>query len=217
MGLKDICSLDAFVLYGTFSVIYSGRAESELDRGQYMIIRKVDGTLLVHGSTNITPRNYQGPGSKLSVIGNSIISCNKKGESLTIVVHRITQIFKPIAWSSNKIKLSKSERDLVNKIVAEMDKYIPNAVFISKEHQTRVGSIDIYVVDINEQEHVIEAKRAKASLATGSQVSRYLGAFPKAIGYVMSPSISKNAAIWCQEHDIKYVRVEHQDPESNGV
>jgi RecB family endonuclease NucS len=200
---------DAFVLYGTFSVIYSGRAESELERGQYLIVHKIDGTLLVHGSTNITARNYQGPGSKLEVVDNSLISHNKSGESLTIIIHRISNVLRPVAWSRTKIKLSKSERDLVNKIIAEMDKYIPNSALISIEHQTRVGPIDIYVVDINNQEHVIEVKRGKASLASGSQLARYLGAFPKAVGYLMSPNISKNAEIWCQEHNIKYVRVEH--------
>ena len=209
--LSDLDLCEAFVIYGTFSVSYSGRGASELEKGQYLIIHKVDGSLLVHGSTNITARNYQGAGSRLMFDGDTLVSRNKKGELISIKIHNILSITKPRGWSSTKTKMSKRERDLVNKIVAELDKYITNSTLVSIEYETTtVGRIDIYLEDAFGQIHVVEVKRGKASLAACSQVARYLSAYPNAIGYLMAPEISKNAERWCLEHDIKYIQVSHE-------
>lgn len=197
-----------FVVYGTFSVQYSGRANSDLEKGQYLLIRKIDGAFLVLGSTLVTPRNYMGPGSTVSYAGSILLVRNKKSECLTITVHKILNILEPEGWSKNRITLSKSERDLVNKIVADIDKYIPGNTLLTVEYQTKFGSIDIYVENPAGQ-NIIEVKRGRINLSACSQISRYLELFPGAQGYLMAPDIGQNALRWCEEHNVKYIKVNY--------
>ena len=59
--------MQGFVLYCLCDVVYDGRAYSTLERGNYLIIYKPDGSLLIHGSSKSTPRNYQSVGSKVDL------------------------------------------------------------------------------------------------------------------------------------------------------
>src|SRR4051812_3895718 len=56
---------DPFILLADCQVFYEGRASSVLPRGHYLLVRKADGSFLVHGARLTTPLNYQGAGSRL--------------------------------------------------------------------------------------------------------------------------------------------------------
>ena len=194
--LEQIRVEQSFTLYATCKVYYEGRAKSTLDQGNYLIIHKSDGTLLIHGSTLIKPRNYQPPKSILKKQENKLIS-NSKKEQIIIEIDKIINYTEHQDWSNNKISLTGSESDLRDKLVEEINQFIPNLSEIQIEFLTPVGSIDILGIDDQKIYHIIEVKRAKSSLAACSQLNRYVNYFKSidnhTIGYLASPEISKNA------------------------
>ena len=54
------------VIYAQCKVDYTGRAKSNLDYGNRLIITKPDGTIMIHGRTKREPINWQPPGFILS-------------------------------------------------------------------------------------------------------------------------------------------------------
>lgn len=112
----------SFIMYAECEVEYNGRAKSKLAKGNYLIVHKSDGTLQIHGSSKSPPINYQGPGAKLKVEGSRIIS-HRKSESIVITTSNIYQLTRLDAWSDNKAEISKTEKELVQKLSANSEKY----------------------------------------------------------------------------------------------
>ena len=106
--MKRIRVEQPFVLYALCTVEYDGRAKSTLELGNYLIIHKSDGTLLIQGGTLCTPRNYQPPKAIMKKVGNQLIS-TCKGETITIDIERISLYEELKDWSSKKIEISKTD------------------------------------------------------------------------------------------------------------
>src|SRR5947209_1248902 len=73
---------DPFILLADCQVTYEGRASSVLPRGHYLLVRKADGSFLVHGARLTTPLNYQGAGSRLFRTAEGFWCQGKKAEAL---------------------------------------------------------------------------------------------------------------------------------------
>lgn len=181
-------------MYAYCEVQYAGRAVSYLKPGNYLITHKSDGSLLIHNGENITPCNYQGPGSKLRLESDTLISQRKK-EIIKIKILNLIH-FSPLSeWSNNKIEIQKTELELVKKFVANWDTYITSPVAtIETEYKTPVGSIDIIGIEIKGCKHVVEVKRKTATIKDCTQLKRYVDYFGiGTAGYLASPNISQNA------------------------
>jgi len=202
----------ALVLYAECEVYYSGRADSSLERGQYLIIHKSDGTLLIHSSTKNPPCNYQGPGAKLEYNGNSLIS-RRKSETITIIIHNILSYTPLLNWSDNSVSITKTEKDLVQKLFDNWYDYFDVELeLIYTEYQSNLGPIDFLGIDTNNVYHIVEAKRTTAVLNHCSQLQRYLESFQghkiKTIGYIASPKISNNAMAYLQKHGCYWIKID---------
>lgn len=203
----------SFVLYARCQVLYDGRANSTLESGNYLITHKNDGTLKIDGGTLCNPLNYQPPGAILLKHGNTLISTRKK-ETIKIIVDSIHFYRELKDWSTNKIKISKTEAQLRSKIAAKVDNILSiESIEVYEEFKTPVGDIDVLAIDKNNVYHVIEVKRGKASLATCSQLKRYCGYFASVVdnykGYIASPEISKNALTHAENSEQTYLKVDH--------
>jgi RecB family endonuclease NucS len=195
--VKRIRPEQSFSLYASCTVDYDGRARSTLEKGNYLIIHKSDGTLLIHGGTLCTPRNYQPPGAILKTDKNRIISF-RKNEIIVITISKILAYDEFKDWSKQRIDITKTEKELRDKIVSQIDKYLKTKVKeVHVEFPTPVGNIDILAIDENNIYHVIEVKRGKASLAACSQLDRYSTYFINIMkdvkDYIASPEVSSNA------------------------
>ena len=203
--------LSPFVLYADCKVVYSGRAESTLDRGLYLIIHKSDGTLLIHSGTKTPPRNYQGPGALLSYNENIIIS-KRKSEIIHIMIYNIISYTPLLKWSDTSVTISKTEKDLVQKLFNNWYDYFKvDLEIIYTEYPTDLGPIDFLGIDSNNVYHIVEVKRTTATLSHCSQLQRYLESFYglyDTVGYIASPKINKSAITYLEKHKRKWIQID---------
>lgn len=206
----------SFLLFATCSIIYEGRASSTCVSGDYLIIHKSDGTLLIHSGAKFNPLNYQSSGAVLKLEGNVLVS-NRKKECIRITIEQIEFYHEPLDWSRNKINIFKTESDLCNSIVSNLVNILNVSQWkeLHTEFQTPYGPVDIVAIDYSDTYYVIEVKRNKASLAACAQLERYLKYFAEiklpTRGVLMSPAISKGALDYCNKHNLMWRQVNH-DP-----
>nr|WP_281034155.1 endonuclease NucS domain-containing protein [Methanocaldococcus fervens] len=82
------------ILLARCRVFYDGRAKSQLEEGDRVIIIKPDGTFLIHKDKKREPVNWQPPGSKifLSIEGDNFILKSirqKPKEELKVVISNV--------------------------------------------------------------------------------------------------------------------------------
>lgn len=205
-----------FVLFAESTVKYSGRAESIIDKGNYLFIHKFDGSFSIHAGIKLTPINYQSAGTQLEYV-NHILTVKRKNELITADIHTLHHYYEPENWSYNKRVTSKTESDLRNKIVQNITKILNLQeteiwnVFI--EYKTPFGPIDIVVHDVYGVYHIIEVKRGTASLNACTQIMRYSEHFVdrkyEHKMYIISPNIGKNALKFAKSHNINWISVDH--------
>lgn len=203
---------EPFVLYAVCDVEYDGRAYSTLERGRYLIIYKNDGSFLIHASDLSVPRNYQGAGSVLEYHDNKITCTNKK-ECIIVRIYDIINYISLPEWSAARIKISRTEKDLVQKIYANWERYFGYGFeIVYAEHQTKLGAVDLLGVTHDGVRHVVEVKRGKATIRDCSQLYRYIESFRdnghEAIGTIASPAIGKNASTYLEKHGCHWLYVD---------
>jgi RecB family endonuclease NucS len=203
-----------FVLHFNGSVIYDGRAESTLTDGDYILLRKGDGTFTIIGATNVPPLNYQRPRSILRKEDNNLISTSKDGETVKVKINKTHHYYEIHPWSDNKIIINKTEDDLRRHIIAKIEDLIGEPITkIHIEFKTPYGPVDLIAEGSEELYHVIEIKRGKATISACTQVERYLKYFKetdrKTRGWVMSPTITKGAKEYCRKNYLTWALVKH--------
>jgi len=199
-----------FALYAKCSVVYDGRAYSILETGNYLIIYKNDGSLLIHSGLKIQPRNYQGAKSTLEQRGNLLISRNKK-ETITVTIDSVISITYFEEWSEASIDIRRTEQELVNKLASNLGSYIGGEFeTIEKEYLTDYGPVDLVGIRADGSKVVIEVKRRKATIRCCTQLLRYLEALkvPFDQGYLAAPQIGEKASKYLVKHGCKWIRVE---------
>lgn len=200
----------SFILYCDCNVKYDGRASSILDYGNYLIIYKADGSLQIHASNKISPRNYQGAKSLLSIDDNQITSINKL-EKIIILLRNVYFVFQLRDWSNNEITITKTEKDLVDKLCLNWNEYMNIACDnIVREYKTDHGPVDIVGLDRKNIKHVIEVKRRKATIKDVTQLRKYLECIDDSIGYLAAPSISTKAKSYLYQHECNYINIDFE-------
>ena len=197
------------VIFAECQVEYNGRASSTLEVGKYLVLIKSDGTLIVHGDNLLKPKNYMGPKARIDVNSDCIVATKKK-ETIRITLIETKNTMDINDWSTNKIELKGSEADICNAIVENINTYVSGSVSeIIREYKTKVGNVDICVIDEFETYHIIEVKRTRASLAAVSQLHRYMLdiAKPRMQGYIIAPSITDSALEFLESLGYKFLVV----------
>jgi len=204
--LGTINLVNNFILYCNAEVTYIGRARSESKNGNYLVIHKRDGSLVIHNAENCKPMNYQTKKSILSVDGNTLVS-KSKSETILVKVNRLDHHYELDDWCSEPIVLTGSEYDLREKFIVERSGH---ASKLYKEFKTPIGNIDLLIIDFNNVYEVLEFKRNKASLAGCSQLKRYVdyiaGTGKVVRGYLVAPSISRSALAYLRGLNLEYVK-----------
>ena len=224
-----IDQIKPFTMFAHCEVVYDGRASSTLEPGNYLIIYKPDQSLSIHGACFAKPLNYQNGGTKLEEFKSgatfddmwtnlftkrpkSIIVAKNKLETIIIGIHAIVHSQVIEGWTDAKIKLTRSERDLVNQVFNRLDEYFPgiDISLAELEASTPYGNVDILLIDTSGIRYVVEAKRKIVSVAGCGQVARYANYYT-GIGltvkqFVVGPSISRNAIDYCAQNGQTWVQ-----------
>ncbi|MFH0869698.1 MAG: endonuclease NucS [archaeon] len=197
---------ESIVFFCSCEIVYSGRAEAYLARGDRIIIVKSDNTLLVHQPEGGPPINYIRPGSKLELheLENHLIM---KAQNLDSKDYLDVEIFRIHDFMSHKLEdglkqeLAGNERDMSDMIKDHPELISPDFKPLSREEHTSFGFIDVFGHDRHGNIVIVECKRYTASLQCVTQLRRYVekiselkGIDIKRVkGVMASPAISPNA------------------------
>lgn len=199
------------ILFCDCEVLYSGRAESTLIRGNYLIIIKNDRSVQIHGASLVKPLNYQGPATIERTDTQLLVRCRK--ETLTITIHKVIQEHHLPGWSDNRIQVTNTEQHLVDLLVTNISRFFTGVKKITREASTPHGSVDLLIEA--DRLYVIEVKRKVATIAAGGQLLRYLAcrdAYSESdqqevIGCIVAPSISPNCAKLLASNNCLYIKL----------
>ena len=201
------------IIFADCNVRYEGRASSTLCDGRYLIIIKNDGSLLIHDGNKLKPKNYIGPKAKIEISDDKIVATCKK-ETITISISKEIINTDLCGWDNNNIAIVRTEFELRDKLADNIVRYLNIVpVRIEKEVATKVGKIDLLVIDENEVHHIIEVKRGTASLSACSQLYRYYidyGA-PRYKGYIAAPKITNSGAKLLEEYGLGFIPIGFED------
>jgi endonuclease len=203
------------------TVFYNGRAESELEDGERLIIIKSDKTLLIHQPEGNTPINYMKANSAIDLIKlekGILLRCHnpKLKEYLDIFIEEVYSMASRKIEDGKKIILVGNEKDMSdmikdNPIVISKD-FKP----LSREEHTKFGFIDVFGHDGAGNFVIIECKRYGAGIPAIQQLRRYVEKVvelkgiekSKVKGIIAAPDIAKNAEEMLVKFGYSYVKVE---------
>ena len=199
---------DTWVAYLNCSVLYDGTAVGALSRGDYLLIKKHDGSVSIHGGSLNQPRNYIRC-TEVKTKEKSIIFINKK-ERLVVEVAKLHWMQPIRSWSESKVAIYKSERQLVEKFCKNIKTLLPEAYGGEVVLEYRIpgnGTVDIGIFKPNET-WLIEVKRKRATQATTGQILKYRDHYseehqPNLL--LVAPDISDNGLAYAESNNIRFI------------
>lgn len=205
--------------FANCEIIYSGRAESELDRGDRLLIIKADNTLLIHQPKNSNPINYMKQETTYELAKEKkhlilLAKHTKLKEFMEITIYRIYDCICRNLDDGQKLELVGTEKDMSDMIKDNPKLISSDFKPLSREEHTKFGFIDVFGHDKKGNMIVVECKRYVAGLDAVDQLRRYvekikeLKGIDKVKGIIAAPQISPNALGMLKKWKFKFVKVE---------
>jgi len=160
------------------TVSYDGRAKSELDLGDRMLLLKPDGTFLIHQDEKQKPVNWQPPGSNVEVEyeDNTVKIIGERtnpDETLTVTIEKFHLVTNYVVNDTAELDLSGTEEEMHNFILSNPQVIEPGLHNLKHERPLGSRNIDIFAYDTNENPVIIEVKRRKATPSHVDQLNGY--------------------------------------------
>ena len=210
-GLKNKAII---IITACCRVFYEGRAKSNLELGDRVIIIKPDGSFLIHKSEKRNPVNWQPPGCNVKFRVKDdlmLIRSIRKNpkEILDVEISKTYMATYFVAKDYEELDLIGSEEDMANLIFYENPEVIEEGFKpIAKEKSISNGVIDILGKDRNGNIMVLELKRVRGSLGAVSQLKRYVDNLKEENnglrGMLVAPSITDSAMKLLKEYGLEF-------------
>lgn len=188
---------------GELEVLYSGRAASTADAGDFLLMLKPGGSLQIHGQRGVKPVNWQPQSDSLDLT-------IEDGVAVLLSERRTPHEFVRVAFLEPALAQALRLRELTGFVLmgseAEMQKALardpeviePGLSVVDLEVPTGVGGIDLYARDSEGRLVVVELKRGKATQEAVHQLSRYVTTVSEQVGQqvrgiLAAPAISTPA------------------------
>jgi len=207
MKLEKLIKSDSWVACVVGSIKYEGRAIGKLSKGTYVVLRKPDGSVSVQARDLNQPRNYIR--AKEIILEKSLLICINKKEKIIIDIRNIQWFQNMPLWSGAKVKLYKTEAQLVDKLIRNIKKYLPDLPEIIPQREFAVpgGKVDVAVMGKNKL-FLFEVKRRKCTLRDIRQVLQYDDHIDmECILHLVAPDISENALKYATINKIKFIEL----------
>jgi RecB family endonuclease NucS len=191
-------------VFGRCTVVYEGRAASELGPGDRHLMLKPDGAALVHTDEGQQPVNWQPPGSEHDCrMGRSAAdqraeseaSREHSGESggeLVVESRRtapeesLVVRFSSVAYAAafavsdpESLEVVGTEADLKERVLESPDLVEAGFTPLATERETPAGAVDVYGEDSEGRTVVLELKRRRVGPDAVGQLSRYVDALER--------------------------------------
>lgn len=198
---------------GDCEVRYQGRARSDLNRGERLLLFKPDGTLLIHTASKAKPVNWQPPGASFAVgivEGMLVLTSTraKPEEIVRVRFHTIRLLASLPLQDGADLALVGTEDDLQALLFAN-----PSLVEIGfapamRERNSKRGFYDIDGHDANGKRLVVELKRTTAGVSEAQQLWRYVERLrrndPNVRGLLLAPNVAEKARSLLAEHGLEW-------------
>jgi len=192
---------EGILIIGNCWVSYRGRASSQLESGERIVILKEDGSVLVHRPVGYEPVNWQPPGCIFHVSATGGILQvkavrRKPSECVKISFDRVYLLSDLNLVDMGEFALHASEGDM-QKAVLLMPSLIEDGLKpIAYEKKVEPGFVDVYCEDKAGRFVVIEIKRKSASKEAALQLARYVEAIRGIVnrevrGVLAAPNLGK--------------------------
>lgn len=192
------------VFFCKCKIVYSGRAEASLSKGDRLVSIKQDGTIFVHQPEGGNPINYMKAGGAIELIKQEYGLLFKAynaatKEYLELEISRVYNFMSKKLEDGQKQLLAGTEADMSDMIKQNPTLINKNFKPLSREEHTKFGFIDVFGHDNKGTLVVIECKRYTAGLDAVQQLRRYvekikeLKGTDKVSGIIASPKIAPNA------------------------
>ena len=216
------------VIFTCCKVNYEGRALSELNWGERIIMIKPDGAFLIHQDKKVEPVNWQPPKSKTRTYikdDTLFLESHRRTpkELLTVEIRSIQFINYANVEDFEELEQAGYEKDMGDMIMEKPHMIEEGFTPTAREYSVEHGFIDILGKDTDNNIMILELKARKAGVSAVKQLKRYLldfentdndylkecGAEKKKIrGLLVAPSIMDDALELIEEENIEFVSVE---------
>ena len=164
---------------GEFEVLYTGRAASVAEAGDYLLMIKSDGSVQVHGHRSVKPVNWQPQTDDVHVTvedGSAVLLAERFTPAELLRVAFLVPAFAQALdlRESGGFVLIGSEAEMQRSLAANPDVIETGLNLVHIELPTDVGGIDLLARDSEGRLVVVELKRGKAGHEAVHQLWRYV-------------------------------------------
>jgi len=202
---------------GEFEVLYTGRAASTADAGDFVLMVKADGSLQLHGHRGVKPVNWQPRSDSLDVSledGSAVLLSERFSPQEFVRVAFLEPAFAQAVRlrEVTGFILMGSESEMQRALASDPTVIEPGLRLLDRELPTGVGGIDLYAMDGDGRYVIVELKRGKATQEAVHQLSRYVSAVQADVGTAVrgilaAPSISKPALLQLERQGLEFREV----------
>ncbi len=162
-------------------LLYSGRAASVAEAGDYLVMVKRDGSVQVHGEVRVKPVNWQ-PHTDDLFVGVEDGLAVLRAERFTPAEMLRVAFLEPALVQALRLEgdgdfvLIGSEAEMQRVLARRPDVIEEGLTVLDRELPTDVGGIDLFARDRDGALVVVELKRSKATQEAVHQLGRYVEA-----------------------------------------
>ena len=167
------------LIFACCKVNYEGRALSELNWGERIIMIKPDGAFLIHQEKKVEPVNWQPPKSRTRAYiknDNLFLESHRRTpkELLTAEIKQIQFINYANVEDFEELEQAGYEKDMSDMIMERPHLIEEGFTPKTREYSVEHGFIDILGKDNDGNLMVLELKARKAGVSAVKQIRRYL-------------------------------------------
>lgn len=178
--VEQLAAGDAVVqVAGEFELLYSGRAASVAEAGDYLLLVKPDGSVQVHSQRSVKPVNWQPQTDSLRAVvedGVAVLYAERHQPAELLRVAFLAPFLAQalVLPSEGEFVLVGSEAEMQRALADEPELIEAGLSVLELELPTDVGGIDLLARDSAGRVVVVELKRGKANHEAVHQLSRYV-------------------------------------------